>query len=757
MHLPGHQRIGDDGGLRISWLAKIVRSLRRWITRQSSTKFPSLQPEGHGALSAEGNIIGSAQRHTVATATHDGHAKPSIAGLDAYIGRVAIERRQTVSVDEPQQISGPDEASEVTEHPANHSAAASVASQIRTAARNSTSELPTILEPAAQEASTRLAPPKDNGPPDALPDDLKQVSATTTDSIDLIFARSIIEPSALDVKEEAQPGIEDEQTDPRPALPDSAPESSEQTPDLPVAPGSFAVGQDPAAESGVCVVDRDSAAIGHGADGHSVSRTPEQAANESEDTVGPLETVGPRTPEEDEGVSIGSAHPADEAETKPAQERITEPGVTSRTGTPSKYRPRLREQTRSANAVDTSRSTGQQTAGSLEAILMISFQPGGWGIATSVLLTRADGMPEEIDTDIGGERHSLLAIDDRLYEPVQLSDATTLLSNGIAATSAAPPVRRWVRTARDLHVFSERTGVSGFASVPRALIGQENVVFCKSELANTVVWCLETTGSAAPVEVTGPGIPDGWRCYRGVRPLHPAVFGGLDDKFLALNPLPNAAIELSGGISLARSAWVQGQPPIIRILGAEPAPGELTIDGASASRSDHDGWIASGWDALGRHTIRFAGLSRTYEVVEIVEAWPTWRTSDASPYSACGAKVSSATQTPSFAVSGEACWLVGASPGDIAFAAQTSAGLAIATPTFRPVWALSPGRGGRPSFVRGMPHQTPPQRPPAQATHEQILHWCQLVRSAAAPRDTRERDLWLEYRRVARGLRRRRR
>jgi hypothetical protein len=775
--LPSHQRFPSNGGIRIGWLAQIIQSVLRWAKRTNGAQSRSLQRERLGApLPADGGTPDSALRPQIAPATRNtiGRSETPNAGIDVYMGPPATGERKRAPTDEPQQINAPD-ASRATDLLADHRAGVFAAGSFRPDARSGASGEPAILEPAVQETPADLPPLQDQESSGALPDDPGREQAARGDSLDSAFPSGIIERPAPPVDEMTRSGVEDAQIDLRPALANTSPESSERTLDLSFSRDPFAVGKDVAdatprhqthdlydiPDSGVGMVEPDITVLveGESAVGYLVFEAPEQVDHASEDIVGLLETDGLRATEDRDAVpiSIESGALAEEAGPGPAGEHTAEPGSTRRTGAPLKYRPRLREPTKPASSSGTARGTGEQAAGSLEAILQLSFRPGSWGIATSVLLTRADGMPEELDAEIGGERHSLLAIDDRLFEPVQLSDDAPLLSNGILAMSAAPPIRRWVRTTRDLHVFSERTGVSGFASVPRALIGQENVIVCKSELVGTAIDCAATTGSASLTEVTGPGIPDGWQCYRGFRPLHPAAFSGLDEKFLALNPLPNAAIELSGGIASARSAWVQGQPPIIRILGAEPAPGELTIDGAPASQSVHDGWIASGWDALGPHTIRFAGLSRTYEIVEIVEAWPAWRTSDAGPYSACGAKVSSAAQTLSFAVSGEACWLVGAAPGDIAFAAQASAGLAIATPAIRPVWALSPGRGGRPSLARAMPYQAQPQRPAAHATHDQVLHWCQLVRSAAPPRDTRERALWLEYRRVARGLRRRRR
>jgi hypothetical protein len=83
-----------------------------------------------------------------------------------------------------------------------------------------------------------------------------------------------------------------------------------------------------------------------------------------------------------------------------------------------------------------------------------------------------------------------------------------------AAPSAAdheavpdPPTRRWGRTKRDLHVFSERAGVSGFASVPRAVISQENIVLCRTHLAATAIDCARATGPTRSSRLTRRGRP----------------------------------------------------------------------------------------------------------------------------------------------------------------------------------------------------------------------------------------------------------
>lgn len=419
----------------------------------------------------------------------------------------------------------------------------------------------------------------------------------------------------------------------------------------------------------------------------------------------------------------------------------------------SKYRPRLRPRTAPPSRPAAVWKEQEQTAATLEAILLLTFLPGNWGVSVSMLLTRADEVPESLEVRVGGTKYSLFAIDDRLFEPVQPPPDVDLVSSGFAAETVTLPARRWVRTTRDLHVFSQRPGVSGFASVPRALIGQENVVLCRSHLVGTAKDCARATGSGELEQVAGPGIPAGWQCFRAYHPRAPADFGDASDIFLSLNPLPDAAIELSGGIASARGTWIVGSPPTIRILGTDPSSAEFTIDSHPASPTHSDGWLAPGWDAPGTHTIRFGGLSRTYEIVEVNEAWPTWAAADASAFSACGAKVSA--QLPAFAFPGEPCWLLGACAGDVAFAVRSSAGIAIAAPPFQPIWALTVRRGGRLLPATALPYRARPQMPRESVAREQILQWCNLLRGSSAPTEAGDKELWRQYRQLARRLRRR--
>jgi hypothetical protein len=372
-------------------------------------------------------------------------------------------------------------------------------------------------------------------------------------------------------------------------------------------------------------------------------------------------------------------------------------------------------------------------------------------------------MPEEVAVSFGSDAYDLCSIGDDFYEPFALADPAEALARGIAAEAAGDAACRWVRGGRSLHVFTARTGVAGFVSAARVVIGQENAIFCTSEIAEEALRACAAAGSAQPVEVLGPGVPANWRCFRGIRPTLAAPLNDCDEILLALAPHPQAAIELGGGISMSRSIWLVGHPPSIRIVGVIPAAGEVTIDGNAADCANGE-WTARRWDAHGPHTICYAGLSRTYEIAPAPSSWDRWPAHEANGLTLCGVLALGPTGSTAFVSEGGFLWLIGNTPGQAVLAsAQEDQALAVAMPSFPPVWAITlrTGRGRRHTAkLIGFPD--PPQDPAKGVTRYAISLWCNVFRTAAQDPGLLQqqaqpgtRELWLAYRDTARALWRR--
>ncbi|MET3395794.1 hypothetical protein ABIC33_006471 [Variovorax sp. 1140] len=429
----------------------------------------------------------------------------------------------------------------------------------------------------------------------------------------------------------------------------------------------------------------------------------------------------------------------------------------SRPRAPSRYRPRLRERSHGAAAPAPTSPRGESGPGVLDADLMVMFDPGGSDIEVSLLLRRAENMPDEVAVQTREGPHQLIAIDDAYYEPVRIADLAAALDGGIAVESAGARGRRWVRTGRLLHVFSERPGIAGFTSAPRAVIGQENIILCAAHLEAAVLLACEAAGAGTPRRVDGASVADGWHCFRGYMPRHPIPSEGIGDILLSLNPLPDAAIELSEGVSVERGVWIADRPPAIRIVGSEPSDGEVMIDGRAASASAA-GWTAPGWNLPGQHVVRYRGLSRAYGIVPVEEHWEAWPAHIARGYSACGALVSGPTGAVSQVVPLPGCWLVGATPGEVCWAPAAIQGHAIVASSFTPVWAI-PARTGRTRPVpRLLDPAAAPPRPAPCGTAVSLRRWRELLRDSAPTLvDSRSDQLWQRYREAARAKMGRRR
>jgi hypothetical protein len=299
-------------------------------------------------------------------------------------------------------------------------------------------------------------------------------------------------------------------------------------------------------------------------------------------------------------------------------------------------------------------------------------------------------------------------------------------------------------------VFTAREGVFGFVTTPRVVIGQENIVLCHSSIEGKVRAYASTTNAKELVEVVGPGIPSDWKCLRGYYPQRPSSTEPSEEVLLALNPRPDAALMLTGGLSLSRSEWLIGYPPAIHVVGALPDGIAVTIDSAPAAQGDSGSWIANGWDDPGRHTVQFGGLTRSYELVAGKESWNEWPAHIERTGTVCGALVQgTACRRPT--VLEQSAWLLGCEPGQVLFAHGCTA----AYPEFEPIWAVRSVQSKRKARSYLLAKSVSP-RERATLDPSAIREWCQLVRSSAAA-ESSSRSLWREYAAFARKLRRRRR
>lgn len=431
---------------------------------------------------------------------------------------------------------------------------------------------------------------------------------------------------------------------------------------------------------------------------------------------------------------------------------------------PGRYRPRLDRAERNDNAVQAKRGeSAERERLTLEAELQITFAPGAWGLSPALLFRRNNEMADQLTVRIGAEDHVLESIADDLFEPIPMADFSSVLATGIAAEAAEPQRARWVRTGRTLHAFTARTGIAGFISVPRVVIGQENAVLCAEPLAADVIAVAKAVGSPDPEEISGPGVPDGWRCFRRIHPAVADVPDGCEGLFLALVPLPQAAIELGGGLAIDRSAWLLGYPPSIRIVGAVAAPGDVTIDGLPASVDTQAGCSAPGWDSEGTHTVTYKGISRRYEIARGLQEWDVWPAYQANGLRVCGALTTNDAGHPVF-VTDRRTYLVGEFPGEIAEAAPpilADTSLGVAAPQFQPVWAVQPAsarRQSQPPVLIRVPQQSQSHR--TRKPRSAVRLWCQAFRdarfaSSLASYNQQASELWQQYRRNARTLWRR--
>jgi hypothetical protein len=410
---------------------------------------------------------------------------------------------------------------------------------------------------------------------------------------------------------------------------------------------------------------------------------------------------------------------------------------------PSRYQPRLGRRTEPAPEPKRNGPVSQARPPTHGAELLLLFANGGWTVTFSALLHRTAEMEEAVQIRSEQGSAELWSADERLFGALNLESPARVLKEGFYA-EAENGSARWLRSARELHVFSPREGITGFCTAPRLRCGVENVVVCSSSLEAEVLAAFAKIGVESPVAIEAP-LPDGWRGYRRIFPSR--TDAGLHGLLEALNPVADVSIQLSGGVRTGPFSWLTSSPPAIMVTGGFSGP--VLIDGGEAEPAEQ-GWRRDGWDTPGQHRVEHGGVSRSYRLEAAPTAWLPWSAHAGSGATICGALVSCGGAAASPAPLDTPCWLIGAHPGEATYSTPDDG--ALSAPPFDVIWAIpASGRRRRPPILLGA--MTPPQQTGKLPTPAD-LRWCSVIREASLrhPRldDPAAASLWRAYSRAAR-------
>jgi hypothetical protein len=239
------------------------------------------------------------------------------------------------------------------------------------------------------------------------------------------------------------------------------------------------------------------------------------------------------------------------------------------------------------------------------------------------VLARPEGFPEQITLATEGHP-SVRAYDDGRYDDIDVPAGATLLGGELRFKSLER--FQWLRSSRRVQVFSTAPSEPDLISVSAARAGAEHAVLCRPSDVAEVRRIAELAGSPALVSHDGwPGVPTGCAVLSAYCPVR-AIAEGVEPSLSTLDPGASITIELSG-IPIRARVFAQRHPPLISIDGL-PEGTVVSIGGEKAQPSESGAWVASLWDAPGRHVIDVVpGPSLTYEIAPDPasgEGWPYW-------------------------------------------------------------------------------------------------------------------------------------
>jgi hypothetical protein len=323
----------------------------------------------------------------------------------------------------------------------------------------------------------------------------------------------------------------------------------------------------------------------------------------------------------------------------------------------------------------------------------------------SLIAKRSKGLPEELSVTARSGQMQLRAMQDEWYQDIIPDDISQVLKDGtVWKQDGADGQFIWTLSGRDLFVLAARTDISGYISQSCLDLGRNHVVLCAIQIKSEVEDAIQQTGAkATDIVDESMGAPAGWVVLRGIVPTAPVPLLADLDVFNALRPVPHIEISLEEGIRIQHANWLEGHPPVIRVYGEPQHTADVRIDGHPASLGAGGDYRMPGWDSVGTHSVWCAGSIKSYSIVPFAASWERWDAytfpafrGSAERTSICGPLVRASFANgrslgPSLVVPETNPILIGALPGDYAHAYRVSdvrAASFIASPTFRPVWAL---------------------------------------------------------------------
>lgn len=342
-----------------------------------------------------------------------------------------------------------------------------------------------------------------------------------------------------------------------------------------------------------------------------------ETANEGSESGASVDKAGDENSQRTGAASCGNSH-KEVARSRPA-------AGTQRPPRPAIYQDARGGRRRPARATERPPPPERTGRSPAEAKLRLRIHPIQRRASLSVVLARPEGYPESVTVHIDGGQTAINAYDEHRYDDLDPTWTTELLDSELRVASSEG--FHWVRSVRQLHIFTEDQSESGLISVGTVRAGATHTIVCRSADAEAVQNAATATGSPPPTaDAKLQDVPEGWMLLTGYAPVHtatPQLPAGLQP----LDPGTDVKIEFEDGLAVQNRAFAEGYPPRITIS-PEPSGASVTIGGQPATLAAGRGWVAPGWDAPGHHMVDVTpGPSAKYEIVAdpwISQSWKFW-------------------------------------------------------------------------------------------------------------------------------------